>query len=128
MLATVPIFLPANITAAPGLTPAALSKYTKNIFSGLNKPGEEMYKTTLTTRPSVKITKSPVRTSFRRICMRWCLHYRPFRRSGHKLVNNRVIRGAKPVGGTILDNLTLIEHGHPRRDSKCTFHLVCDNQ
>src|SRR5260370_2261821 len=127
MLATVPSLRPANITAARGLTPAALSKYTRNIFCGRNSPGEEMYNTTPTTRPRVKMTKSPVRTSFRRICMRWCLHYRPYRRPGNKLVNNRILRGAKSIGGSVLDNLSLVKHRHPCSNPKCTFHLVCDN-
>ena len=39
MSATVPILRPANITAAPGLTPAALSKYTRKLFLRPEQPG-----------------------------------------------------------------------------------------
>src|SRR5580704_11215512 len=115
MSATVPTLRPANMTAAPGLIPAALSKYTRKLLSGLKSPGDEMYKTTPTTKPSVRSTISPVRTSFRRICIRWGLRDRSFRCSGHKLVDDRIRRDAKPIRRGVFDYLSLVKHSHPSR-------------
>ena len=65
MAATCPIWLPATSTGAPGFTPAALSKKIWKRSCVLKNPGADSRRMTITSRPTVEMTRRPVRVSLR---------------------------------------------------------------
>src|SRR5437773_2789071 len=122
---TCPILRPASITTAPGLIPAALSKYTWYVTSGRNNPGAPSNTRRNAITPIVPTTSKPGRVSFLSNRIGCAFQNRAFSAAAQELCAHWVFGLFKFFGFAFFNNLSFVQHSHSGGDAKGALHFVC---